>query len=155
MRRRVVGAGFDDWPGPVSPQRNKQENETMTIEEIQTALAELVAAMVEKRVITPRAIMHVPNSGRFAIHCDCTYTQKPFDGQNYFVEHGDTIAECIDKARAYIAALPSPEEAVTREYLTRVASAIDYATENSIADEYVTPLRGVTCAMTDNLLTKE
>lgn len=30
MRRRVVGAGFDDWPGPVSPQRNKQENETMT-----------------------------------------------------------------------------------------------------------------------------
>jgi hypothetical protein len=127
----------------------------MTIEEIQSALAELVAAMVEKRVITPRAQMHIPDSGRFAIHCCCSYAHKPFNLKNYFVEHGDTIAECIDKARAYIAALPSPEEAVTREYLSRVASAIDYARENSIADEYVQPLRGVTCAMTDNLLTKD
>lgn len=127
----------------------------MTIEEIQTALAELVAAMVEKRVITPRAQMHIPDSGRFAIHCSCSYAQKPFNLKNYFVEHGDTIAECIDKARAYIAALPSPEEAVTREYLGKVADAIDFGTKHSIADEYVQPLRGVTCAMTDNLLTKD
>ncbi len=127
----------------------------MTIEEIQTALGELVSAMVEKRVITPRAQMHVPDSGRFAVHCDCNYAHKFFDGKNYFVEHDETPSVAIDKARAYIASLPSPEEAVTREYLTRVASAIDYATENSIADEYVTPLRGVTCAMTENLLTKE
>lgn len=127
----------------------------MTIEEIQTALAELVAAMTEKRVMMPRAIMQVPDSGRFAIHCDCKYAQKPFGGRNYIVQTDETPAKAIDKARAYIAALPSPEEAVTREYLTRVASAIDYATENSIADEYVTPLRGVTCAMTENLLTKE
>ena len=127
----------------------------MTIEEIQAALGELVAAMVENRVITPRAQIHLPDSGKFAIHCDCSYAQEPFDRKNYFVEHGDTIAECIDKARAYIAALPSPEESVTREYLGKVAAAIDFATEHSIADEYVTPLRGVTCAMTDNLLTKE
>lgn len=127
----------------------------MNIEEIQTALNELVAAMTEKSVITPRAQIHIPDSGNFAIHCDCSYEQKPFDGRGYFVEHSDTVAGCIDKARAYIAAMPSPEEAVTREYLNRVASAIDYAHENSIADEYVQPLRGVTCAMTDNLLTKE
>lgn len=127
----------------------------MTIEEIQTALAELVAAMVEKRVITPRAQIHIPDSGRFAIHCDCNYAHKPFDGENYFVEHGDTIAECIDKARAYIAALPDPEEAVTREYLGKVADTIDFGTKHSIDDKYVTPLRGVTKAMTDNLLTKE
>lgn len=127
----------------------------MTIEEIQTALAELVAAMVEKRVLTPRAQIHIPDSGRFAIHCDCNYDQKPFNFRNYFVEHGDTIAECIDKARAYIAALPDPEEAVARGYIVKVADAIDYATKHSIADEYVQPLRGATCAMTDNLLTKD
>lgn len=127
----------------------------MTIEEIQTALAELVAAMVEKSVITPRAQINLPDSGRFAIHCDCNYAHKPFDGRNYFVEQGDTVPECIDKARAYIAALPSPEEAVTREYLGKVADAIDFGTKHSIDDKYVTPLRGVTKAMTDNLLTKE
>jgi hypothetical protein len=59
--------------------------------------------------------------------------------------------ELTDKMRAK---LPSPEETVTREYLNRVSRAVDYATENSIADEYVTPLRGVTCAMTENLLTQ-
>lgn len=126
----------------------------MTIEEIQTALAELVAAMVEKGVITPHAKVLLPDSGRIAIHCDCNYEHKLFNGNNYFVEHGDTVAECIDKARARIADLPSSEEAVTREYLSRVASAIDYARDNSIADEYVQPLRGVACAMTENLLTK-
>ena len=126
----------------------------MTIEEIQTALAELVAAMVEKGVITPRAKVLLPDSGRIAIHCNCNHKHKPFNGHNYLVQHGDTIAECIDKTRAYIAAIPSPQETVTREYLSRVASAIDYAHDNSIADEYVQPLRGVTCAMTENLLTK-
>ena len=126
-----------------------------TIKEIQDALDALIAEMVEKQIVTPRAQIQVLSDGRFAIHCDCKYDRKIFGGKNYFVECDETAAKCFDKARAYIAALPDPEEAVTREYLTRVASAIDYATKNSIDDKYVTPLRGVTCAMTENLLTKE
>ena len=127
----------------------------MTIEEIQTALAELVAAMVEKGVLKPNASARIQAHSKHSIHLQCDYERKAFEGKDYFFLYGETPAEAIDAARAYIAALPSPEEAVTREYLTRVASAIDYATEHSIADEYVTPLRGVTCAMTENMLTKE
>jgi len=67
----------------------------------------------------------------------------------------DTPEEAFASVMKAIAALPSPEEAVTREYLTRVASAVDYATEHSIDEEYVAPLRGVSMAMTDNLLTKD
>ena len=78
------------------------------------------------------------------------------DMRNRFAgERRDTPEEAFASVFKAIAALPSPEEAVTREYLGKVAAAVDFATENSIADEYVTPLRGVTCAMTDNLLTKE
>jgi len=127
----------------------------MTSEEIQTALAELVAAMVERGVCIPKADFTVwPDKMRIYLK---TYEvdHYPFRGQNFSFCDGDTPEECFDAAWAVINALPSSEEAVTREYLTRVASAIDYATENSIADEYVTPLRGVTCAMTDNLLTKD
>lgn len=127
----------------------------MTIEEIQTALAELVAAMVEKGIVKPNASARIMTGSRHSIHLQCSYERKAFDGKDYLFLYGETLPQCLDDASAYIAALPSPEEAVTREYLNRVASAIDYARENSIADEYVQPLRGVTCAMTENLLTKE
>lgn len=127
----------------------------MTIEEIQEALAELVAAMVEKGIKTPHAQLHVMDSGKFALHADCAYDKKPFDGRSYFVEQSGTATGCFDKARAYIAALPSPEDQITQQYLGKVADAIDYGTKHSIDDKYVTPLRGVTKQMTDNLLTKE
>lgn len=65
----------------------------------------------------------------------------------------DSPEDAMESIFNVIAAMPSPEEAVTRTYLTKVAAAVDYATEHSIADEYVQPLRGVSCAMTSNLLT--
>lgn len=127
----------------------------MTIEEIQTALGELVAAMVEKGVPLPKADFTIkPDEMRIYLK---TYEDgfRPFSGKDFAFCDGDTPADCFDLAWNVVLALPSPEEAVNREYLGKVAAAIDYATEHSIADEYVTPLRGVTCAMTENLLTKE
>ena len=127
----------------------------MTIEEIQTALAELVAAMVEKGIVKPNASARIMTGSRHSIHLQCSHERKAFDGKDYFFLYGETLPQCLDDASAYIAALPSPEEAVTHEYLGKVADAIDFGTKHSIDDKYVTPLRGVTKAMTDNLLTKE
>jgi len=81
------------------------------------------------------------------------YGTTPFWGKEYKVVFDASLADCIAKAHAYIADLPSPEDQVTREYLSRIAKAVDYATEHSLPDEYVTPLRNVSCAMTDNLMT--
>jgi hypothetical protein len=129
----------------------------MTIEEIQTALAELVAAMVEKNVSQPNAHLTIKEQGeRHLIYLTSAYRSSTFGKDKYDkICHGTTIAGAFEQARKDIAALPSPEEVVTREYLGKVGDAIDYATKHSIDDEYVTPLRGVTCAMTSNLLTKE
>jgi hypothetical protein len=126
-----------------------------TVTDIQAKLAELVAAMVEKGVVTPNAQLQIKDDGKFFIHCGCKYDTHPFDGENYFIEFGDNPAETFTAAAEYIAAMPSPEETVTRTYLRKVADAVDYAKENGVDDEYVTPLRGVTCAMTDNLLTDQ
>ena len=125
----------------------------MTIEEIQSELRALEEMMLEKGVVTPRAQVHIVSSGHHAFHANGKYGTSPFEGRNFLVEHDETVAGVLAKARDYIASLPSPEEAITREYLTKVSAAIDYATEHSIDDDYVSPLRGVTCAMTDNLLT--
>lgn len=117
-----------------------------TVTKIQTALGELVAAMSNKGVIKPRAQLHIDNGGSFTIHFDAAYDTKPFGRNNYFILFGETPVEVIDKARAYIDAMPPPEEAVQNEYLSRVASAIDYATEHSLPDKYVAPLRGLLTA---------
>ena len=123
-------------------------NENLTIKEIRAEIDALVALMSDKGVLAPRAEVEI-SQDRNVIWLKGDYVQKPFDGEAYKVFYE------FEDARKYIAKLPSPEDMVTREYLTRVASAVDYATENAIADEYVTPLRNVTCAMTENLLTKE
>ena len=129
----------------------------MQIEEIQTALGELVAAMMEKEVPEPSADLTIKQEGENPyVYLRSAFRSNTFGPDKYSkICKGTTIAGAFKQAHKDIAALPSPQEAVTKEYLTRVASAVDYATEHSIDDEYVAPLRDVTCAMTDNLLTKE
>ncbi|MDD9726105.1 hypothetical protein PVV74_11620 [Roseovarius sp. SK2] len=124
-----------------------------TITEIQDALADLVKAMSDKGVVAPKADLKV-TTGRFVACIESDIKARSLSGDWLKSFYCDAPEEGLSKARDFIASLPSPEEAVTNEYLKRVASAVDYATENSIDDEYVAPLRGVTCAMTDNLLTK-
>ena len=128
----------------------------MTIEEIQTALDELVAAMVEKEVKRPKADLTMkPHGEKHYVYLSAEFKSAVFDGDDNKFCRAETVDECFEIARTTVAKIPDPSERVTREYLGKVAAAIDYATENSIADEYVTPLRGVTMAMTENLLTKE
>lgn len=129
----------------------------MTIEEIQAALSELVAAMVEKGVNQPEAHLTIKPSGEHPyIWLGSAYNSNTFGPSKYSkLCRGTTIAGAFKQARKDIAALPSPEDAVQHEYLTKVADAIDFGTKHSIDDKYVTPLRGVSRQMTDNLLTKE
>jgi len=131
----------------------------MNITEIQTELNKLIVLMTEKGLVYPDSNVTIKSDGRS--HLYLSSTSNVFDGSEYLFIYGtadefilSTVEEMFKKAFELINNLPSPEEAVTREYLSKVADAVDYATENSIADEYVNPLRGVSCAMTDNLLTK-
>lgn len=126
----------------------------MTNEEMKAALDRANAALVERIGKQPymRLDLTLYDNGKWAVggaYLDDAMRNR-LSG-----DRADTPEEAFASVFVKIADMPSPEEAVTREYLSRVASAIDYAAENSIADDYVTPLRGVTCAMTENLLTKE
>lgn len=127
-----------------------------TVTEIEKALDALVAKMTEKGVPLPDASVTIKaQGGEPYVYLSSQYRSNTFGKDCTEICRGTTVAGAFKQAHKVIDALPSPEEAVTREYLTRVASAVDYATEHSIDDEYVAPLRSVTCAMADNLLTKE
>ena len=82
----------------------------MTIEEAQTALAELVAAMVEKGIVKPNASARIMTGSKHSIHLQCGYERKAFDGKDYFFLYGETLPQCLDDARAYIAAMPPPKK---------------------------------------------
>ena len=126
----------------------------MTPAEIGTRLTALRSALVEKLNEQPflDPSLYVRDTGQCLITLYQSYTGGHYDLGTL---KADTFEEVLDKADAFVAALPDPEERVTREYLRRVAHAVDFATENAIADKYVNPLRGVTCAMTNNLLTDQ
>lgn len=126
----------------------------MTIEEMKAELDRANAALVERIGRQPylRLDLTLHDSGKWQVggaYLDDAMRNRCAG------DLCDTPKQAFSSIFSAINALPSPEEAVTHEYLGKVADAIDFGTKHSIDDKYVTPLRGVTKAMTDNLLTKE
>jgi len=111
--------------------------------------------MVAKGIPEPDASICFRTDERQYLSLRAQFLSRALEGKDSKLCFGTYFSGCVKEAMKFIDALPDPQEAVTRKYLSRVAAAVDFATENSIADEYVAPLRGVTCAMTDNLLTKD
>lgn len=127
----------------------------MTLEEIQAALDQLVTDMMAKNVVDPRAEFHLRSGAArfYSVTLWCDYEAKCFDGEYYqaFINKPRPEA-ALEAARVYIAGLPDPSAKVMRTYLRKLADALDYATEHSIADEFVQPVRLARQAMTENLL---
>lgn len=126
-----------------------------TIKEVHEACNMLANLMVEKGVKSPSASITFKSGDQGHIHIRADYRTKPFSGKDYCLFTDGSFGDQIKAATAYINALMSPEDAVSNEYLRRVSNAIDYATENAIDEKMVSPLREVSKAMTENLLTSD
>ena len=124
----------------------------MTNEEMKAELVRANSAIVDKIGKQPYMGLDLTLHDSGVWICSGCYFDREMSSR-FGGKPCDTPEAAIASAFEKIDALPSPEDAVKHEYLTRVASAIDYATENSLPDEYVAPLRGVSTAMTENLLT--
>ena len=125
----------------------------MTTEDIQAALDNLQDAMSEKGIIMPDPRLTMRGFGtRPYITLMCAGSQRAFDGETIKIIMGDTVADAVDAACAYIAALPSPETAAMHQYMRKLGEAVDFGVANGIAAEYVDPVRITQKAMTDNLL---
>ena len=124
----------------------------MTTEQIQAALDELVTAMMGKGVVTPRATLTIET-----LRCYCSLwsamDQRAFKGDYLLSFHTHDPAQAITNARAYIDAMPSPEQAIITKHMGLLAAVVDHGREHSLPDEYVVPAQVALQAMTDNLLT--
>lgn len=68
---------------------------------------------------------------------------------------GDTASELIDSARAFIAALPSPDEMHRSVFLKKIADAIDFGEKHDVASDLVMPVQATFKALSENILTDQ
>jgi hypothetical protein len=119
----------------------------MTIEEIQAELNKMPAALSAAGWEQPEAQLMINANSRMTAHL-----RSWRDTATYHFANGDTPAECIAKAWAYIKALPDPEQAILTTYSRKLADAIDYGHENNVPAKLVDPVRRAQKAVSDALL---
>jgi hypothetical protein len=130
----------------------------MTIEEIQARLDAMAVAMGDKGVRTPESTMML-DSGDAC--CPALMLRKAdpeydFNIRSTFMHaSGDTLAEKLDSADAFIAAMPTPEENRRNEFMAQLAKVIDLGRENGIDTAYLSPLYATMKRLSKNALTDQ
>lgn len=120
-----------------------------SLAELDVALFSIEGKMSDKGISNPSPQINYHAGGRCTLWLHFDGTVKDQRCHSFY----GTVDKCLKAASNFIADLPSAEDAATHEYMAKIARAVDFAKDNGIDDEYVAPLRGVTCAMTENLLT--
>ena len=123
----------------------------MTITELNLLLDYMTAQLTDKAITDPSCYLNIHNGGSVQGYLRGDNINDDSTLKGFY--HHDGVAATLAAMQEYITSLPAAADRVNTEYLRRIAAAVDYATENSLGDEYVTPLRNVTLAMTENLLT--
>jgi hypothetical protein len=118
----------------------------MTIEEIQAELNKMPAALSAAGWTNPRAHLDIRANERMYVY---------LNGNNLHAmefHYGETAAECIEKAWAFIRALPDPQTVILSTYSKKLADAIDYGHENNVPAKLVDPVRRAQKATSDMML---
>lgn len=113
----------------------------MTIEEIQAVLNDMVQAMQGKGIVAPDADFTLRAQSRVSVGLWCKVSNPQFDGEYLKNFLGETPAQALSDAAAYIATLPDPATEGQRKYTRKLAEAVDIATEYALPDAAIAPVR--------------
>jgi hypothetical protein len=113
----------------------------MTYDEIKAEVDALTSEMAAKAVEIPNAELSVKANQRGFVTIWSSSSAPAFDGDYLKMFYADAPQEMIAAARAYIAALPDPATIGERKFIRALADAIDIATEYSLPDKVVAPVR--------------
>ena len=126
----------------------------MTQDEMQAAVDALAVEMAAKGLRMPEVEIDIC-SGKDAR----MWMRWAKPGARYADElhriYGDTIPDQITAARAWIAALPTPEERATREFQAALGALIDLGRENGIAVDFLNPLTEMAKRLSENAITDQ
>lgn len=123
----------------------------MDTKDIQKRIDAIARGMTAKAVPQAGADFYI-HSHREPTIC-LSWTGKPSgsyaDKHQWF--HGP-VASVLDQADAYVAGLPSPEEARMSAFMTALAEAVELGKKNDIDVEFVNPLVALMKRLSKNAL---
>ena len=119
----------------------------MTYDEIKANLSDTIKAMTDKGLVSPSAEFSIGGD----IEDSLWLRSKSINNYGFKAFRGEYKFE---RAFSYINEFETPEMIAAREYMKKVAIAVDFGKDNGIDDKYLDPLRGVNVAMSENLLEK-
>ena len=126
----------------------------MTIEEIYAAINPMPALLSAKGKVNPEVDVRIEaNAG---LHIGMRWKKygavSDWD-RDYSVFNGRDFAECLRKAQAHIAAMPSAEQARLQSFMSKLGNLIDVGRDEGIAVDFLNPLLETMKRLSENVIT--
>ncbi|RWX28470.1 hypothetical protein EHH54_32460 [Rhizobium leguminosarum] len=129
-------------------------SKTITIEDVQKRVDAMPTAMNAKGLREPRASIDI--RGNEDLQGMLSWSDKRTSyGTKYEWVKGKTVADILRKMDAFIAKLPSPEEARMREFMGALSDVIELGRKNGIEVDFVNPLVDTMRRLSENILTDQ
>lgn len=142
-----------------SPEIQTPREMKMNAAEIQSRLDTLAKAMTAKGLREPEAIYRFASQVQGYIYLkwkDVTkLAESRFASDEYKHFNNMELLEAFDAATAFVAELPSLEEARMTQFMGALGKVIDLGKDNGIEVEFINPLTKMMKKLSDNILTDQ
>lgn len=120
----------------------------------QKRVDDLSAAMVDKGLRAPKAELQIESLSRPSVYLRWTDESKPIGFSSQWFQ-SEAPGKALDEASAFIANLPSPEQARLNEFLGALGKVIDLGKQHGIEADYLNPLVASMKKLSENIITDQ
>lgn len=127
-----------------------------TIKDIYDAINPLPALLSKKGKVRPSVEFRLEANARVSIQMrwQKPYSNNDWEGE-YEVFAGNDFAEVLKKAKAFIKALPTAEQAKLNNFMGKLGKLIDAGKSEGIDVDYLNPLIDSMKRLSENILTHQ
>lgn len=127
---------------------------SITIDEIYAALNPMPAMLSKKGKVSPAVEFRIEaNAGvNISMHWRKPYSTRDWEN-DYECFTGDDFAQCLLKATAFIAGLPTAEQAKLENFMGKLGHLIDAGKTDGIDVDYLNPLLDTMKRLSENVIT--
>lgn len=125
-----------------------------TIEDIYAAINPLPALLSEKGKVKPNVEFEIEANAGVRIAMSWKKYGAVSDWEKEYQHfYGDNFDQCMRKAEAFIAAMPTAEEARLHAFMDKLGKLIDVGKTEGIAVDYLNPLLDTMKRLSENVIT--
>jgi hypothetical protein len=134
----------------------KARTEITTVAGIYAAINPLPAALSKKGKVNPSVELQIEANARMEIVMRFKKYGAVSEWDNeYHLFSGDSFAQCLEKAKAFVTALPSAEQAKLHGFMDKLGKLIDVGKSEGIAIDYLNPLVDSMKRLSENVITHQ